>query len=82
MTEDKSNLSDEARRRELEAEMERHKERFMAAGRRGLDAIRGDLTLLNWVREYPIETAALAFLGGIFIGLAKPLDRSKRSSLG
>lgn len=81
MSDDKTDLSDEARKLQLEAELERHKKRFEAASRQGLDAIRGNLSPMTWVKEFPLETALLGFLGGLFLGIAKPLDRRKGRSL-
>jgi hypothetical protein len=72
------NRSDEDRRRELEAEMERHKARFMAASQQGLDAFKRDLSIVNWVGTYPVPAAMLAFLGGICLGFASSSSSSKR----
>lgn len=81
MSDSKTFQSDEQRRRELEAEMERHKARFMAASRRGMDAFKKDMSVVNWVASYPVEAAMIAFIGGICLGFAKPLDRTKAGSL-
>lgn len=81
MNDTKTFQSDAARQRELEAEMERHKARFLAASRRGMDAFKKDLSIVNWVASYPVQAAMIAFIGGICLGVAKPLDRAKARSL-
>jgi hypothetical protein len=78
---DHKDLSDKDRKEELEAELERHKQRFLSASRRGLDALRSDVSLSKWVGKYPVQATLLAFAGGFFLGVAKSLDRSKASSL-
>ena len=81
MSESKTFLSDEARKRELEAELERHKQRFLAASKKGIEAFRSDVSVINWVGSYPVEAAILAFLGGLWLGSSKSLDRPQVSSL-
>jgi hypothetical protein len=81
MSENKSFLSDEDRKRELEAELERHKARFLAASRKGMEAFKSDVSVLNWIGSYPVEASVLAFLGGLWLGHTKALDRHKTSSL-
>jgi hypothetical protein len=81
MSESKTFLSDEDRKKELEAELERHKMRFLAASRKGMEAFKSDVSILNWVGTYPVEAAVLAFLGGLWLGSSKALDRAKVSSL-
>ena len=74
-------LAKEERCRELELELEQHKERFLQASRRGIEAFRTDLSIANWIGNYPAEAAAIAFFGGFCLAFAKPLDRVARPSL-
>jgi hypothetical protein len=76
-----SSKTPEARMRELEYEMERHKARFMAASRQGVDAFRRDLSVITWVGSYPVQAAMIAFVGGLCLGFTKSLDRRQLSSL-
>lgn len=77
----KSSKTPEARMRELEYEMERHKARFMAASQKGIAAFRHDLSLATWVGSYPVHAAMIAFAGGLFLGITKSLDRREPHSL-
>jgi hypothetical protein len=88
----KTAMPDEERKRELEAEMERHKARFLAASQKGIEAFRKDLSIANWVGAYPVQAAMVAFVGGICLGAlgkgprqesfaTKPLDPPEPSSL-
>ncbi|MGZ3698162.1 MAG: hypothetical protein ACXWP5_08505 [Bdellovibrionota bacterium] len=53
---------------ELEQELELQKKRFEAAARRGLDALKRDLSVQNWIRDYPVPitigVAAICFALG------------------
>jgi hypothetical protein len=66
----------EARKAELEAELAIQKERFMVASRRGMDAVKTDLSIMNWLRAYPREAAILIVIGGF---VASRLIRARRS---
>lgn len=71
----------ELRKRELEDALEGHKRRFLEASRKGFDAVQADLSPLNWITAYPMQTALLAFAGGLLLGISKPLDPPRIHSL-
>jgi hypothetical protein len=56
---------------DLERELDQEKNRFMNASRRAADAIKRDLNVVNWVKQYPMESAiaiiGLGFAAGYFI---------------
>jgi hypothetical protein len=57
-------IKDENRKTELEAELEIQKQRFLVASRRGMDALKRDLSVMNWMRAYPRQAAILIMVGG------------------
>jgi len=62
--------------KKLEEELEQEKARFLDASRRAAGAIRQDLKISNWFRQYPMESA-LAIIGiGFFAGYVIQQKRS------
>ena len=60
----------------IEKELEQEKARFIDASRRAASAIRQDLKISNWFRQYPMESA-LAIIGiGFFAGYVIQQKRS------
>jgi hypothetical protein len=65
----------EERKAQLEAELAFQKERFLVASRRGMAAVKTDLSIVNWLRAYPKQSAILIMIGGYF---AAQLIRDRR----
>ena len=65
----------EKRKAQLEAELAFQKERFLVASRRGMAAVKADLSIVSWMRAYPKQSAVLIMIGGYF---AAQLIRDRR----
>lgn len=79
MKRDKKSERHEAEQRvlQLEDEIEFQKERFLAASRGGIHAVKTDLSALSWMRNYPREAAILIMVGGF---MAARVLRAKRQA--
>jgi len=68
----------EDKRRKLEEELELQKKRFNEATQASAKTIQENLSIVNWVQDYPLQCAGLVFLGGF---LATQIYLSKKSQL-
>jgi hypothetical protein len=69
-------MTNEEKRIELEREIAFQKERMLTAGRQGVNAIRNDLSPMNWLNDYPMQSALAIAAGGYL--LARALGNRRR----
>ena len=67
----------EKRKIELEAELEMQKKRFLSSSKKGMEALRGNLSVATWLKSYPRESAIVILLGGF---VAARMIRARRKA--
>ena len=60
-----SEQNNEQRRKEIEAELEKQKQRLIAAATSSTQSLLDGIAFTHWIRKYPMHTAGLLFLGGL-----------------
>ena len=65
----------EDKKEQLERELEFQKQRFIRATRQTKETLKTDLNIRNWIREFPLQSAAICFISGYMVTRLIPQTR-------
>jgi hypothetical protein len=64
----------------IEEELSEEKQRFVQASKRAARAIKTDINLFNWIKQFPTESAVAIIAVGFAVGYVIQQSRQKRSA--